>query len=153
MSLVFTAPTVAQCRRGIAPACDPANATQLIAAGAAPPTVPPTVDGQTLFMRKGDVLDFGIDFSAWTAANDAIISGAVWAAYAGSPKAPTISAQGIDATLNQAVVVIDATAAAFGDTYWLQCTAQFTDATPNVANTYTFPARQMSRIIIVQVVL
>lgn len=145
--LVTMTPQAANCRRAAMPACEDYVAGQTVT----PPSVPPSIGGGMLFIRKGDIMDVGIDWSAWLAANNAVIKTSAWAAHAQSPQPPTISANGIDQALGQTVAILDASAATVGDTYYLTNTITVDDSTPNATNTYTFPTRTLARVIHVRV--
>lgn len=147
--IVQTAPTVARCRRAIAPVCDPQTPGTSVAVVAGAP--PPSVDGNMIFIHQGDQLDVGIDWSAWLEANNATLKASQWAADPASPATPTVSANGIDTTAGHAVAIIDARTAAVGDTYWLHNTITVADGGGG-PGAYAYPDRTLKRCIHVRVV-
>lgn len=147
MSLITTVSVTKHPRRSLVSAADPDYATGAFPSGGTAPLVPPSCDGQWLLMRVGDVLDFGIDWSQWLDANDGKLASSVWIAHAASPKVPVFGASGIDQSLSQTAVIVDASAAAFADTYFLANTVTIADPTTTNPAAWNFPLRQLTRVI------
>ncbi len=135
-------------RRAVCPVNSPEPTGVVLAQSGA---IPPSIDGDEILIRQGDIIDVGIVWSAWLTANDAALKTSAWAADASSPKTPTVSSSGIDAAAGQTVAVLDATAAAVGDVYVLNNTVTVDDATPSGG--YVLPVRTLKRSIHVRVVL
>lgn len=146
MATVISTSSAANCRRAAVPACDPS--VEMPAGGN-----PPSVDGSTILVKAGDIIDVGLDWSQWCAANDGKIATSAWAAHGSSPQAPTLGDDGIDQAKQQTVAIVDASAASVGDIYYLQNTVTVSDATPGQANSYDLPTRTLKRVIHVRVVL
>lgn len=132
------------CRRAIVPACEQ-HTTQ--------GGNPPAVDGKIMTVKKGDVIDIGVDWSQFFAANEVEASGvtSLFAAHGSSPKAPTF--EGVltlyDKGKAQSVVLLDLTGAVVQDMYWINCTVEM----PGVATgDLTLPTRTVTRTIHVRVV-
>ena len=149
--IVIPGQAAAACRRSVAPACEPPNVINQV--GLASPPAPSSIDGGMLYVRVGDILDVGIDWSQWCTANDAKILTSVWSAYSGSPQSPTVASSGIDTGVSHTVAILDASAAAWGDTYWLKNVVTFGDAGASPNHSYAFPTRTLTRMIMVKVVL
>lgn len=136
------------CRRAVMPACESLK-------GSAPDQRPP-LNTAPLFIRLGDVVDFGINWSAWASANSAKIKTSVWAA-AGmpvpSPHAPAIvdGSELIDAANQATTFVLDAggEAVAVGDEYFIENTVVF-EKTADAPVAY--PDRTVTRRLNIKVV-
>jgi len=107
------------CRRAALAACETmSNFT----ADARPP-----LNTTMITVKIGDIMDVGILWGAWLTANAARIKESVWAAAGSpvpSPQAPSIVANSslFDRKTGETVCVLDASAAAIGDTYYLENT-------------------------------
>lgn len=132
------------CRRAIVPACEQ-HTTQ--------GSNPPAVDGKIMTVKKGDVIDIGVDWSQFFAANDVEATGvtSLFAAHANSPKAPAFEGALTlyDKGKAQSVVLLDLTDAAAQDTYWIDCTVEMPGIT---TGDLTLPTRTVTRTIHVRVV-
>lgn len=104
------------CRRASVPACE--TFTDFIS-GARPP-----LNTVMLTVRVGDILDVGILWTAWLEANGGRLKSSTWAASGSpdaSPQSPTLTGPVFNET-GETAVLIDASAAAVGDTYHLDNT-------------------------------
>lgn len=145
MTLVSSVTTTSNCRRAKMPACEAtdtssnANAIALVA-------------DALLYVKQGDIIDVGIDWSAWMAANEGRIASSAWAAHAASPAAPTLISAATDfsAERHESFTLVDASAAAVGDIYYLSNTITVADAT--ACGDADIPTRTMTRNIYVKVV-
>lgn len=137
------APASAPCRRAIVPACDPQHETQ--------GSIPPSVDGNLIKIKKGDIIDVGLDWSGWLAANTAEIVSSEWAKHAASPQEPVF--QGDQDLFNEvkghSVVVLDLSGATVGQTYYLENTVVVSGKDGG----FTLPNRTIKRVIHIRVVL
>lgn len=104
---------IPHCRRPIVPACDPAA----LNVG----TNPTLVNTSPLILELGDIIDVGLDWSAWLASNGGKILSSVWAAHASSPAVPplVVPAALFDEAGCYTVALLDLSAATVGATYWL----------------------------------
>lgn len=116
-------------------------------------TIPPAVDGLIHYIRQGDIIDVGMIWKPWLDANDGTILTSAWAAHANSPQAPTFGADGIDVALGATVTQLDTSAAAIGDTYYLQNTITVSDTTAGTVNTYDLPTRTLIRVMHVRITI
>lgn len=99
-------------------------------------SVRPPLNVTPLYIRVGDKLDFGIDWSAWLKANAARLKTSTWAAAGApvaSPQAPTLTSPLMDADTGVTSVLVDATAAAVADQYYLENTIVITPANSPLA--------------------
>lgn len=133
-------------RRALVPAEDPTAISASTATSRA-------VDGKLHYVQAGDIIDVGMDWSAWLKANDGQIVTSAWAAHANSPQAPTLGADGIDQAECMTVTHLDLSAATVGDVYYISNTITVGDATSGQSNTYDIPTRTLTRTMYVQVVL
>lgn len=101
-------------------------------------------------IRKGDKIDVGLDWSQWVASNGGVIKASAWAKHDDSPQTPTISGAAtlFDAAKGHTAVVLDATAATVGDTYYLKNTVTFEGP---AGAAFQMPERQLVRTIAVRV--
>lgn len=133
------------CRRALAPACDPTVETAATAN-------PPSIDGDIIYVRQGDIIDVGIDWTHWLDANDARLKSSSWAGHASSPNAPTITDDGFDLDKGHTVAIIDTSASTVGDVYWMNNTVVVEDPS-STSNGYSIPDRTFTRLIHVKVSL
>jgi hypothetical protein len=136
-------PAPARCRRVTVPACDP----EIAASG----VNPPSVGGEIVLVKKGDIIDVGLDWSAWLEANGGKLSTSAWAAHGSSPQAPVISGSStlIDEEKHETPVLLDLSAAAAGNVYYLTNTV-VVQGLPNSAG-FTMPNRTLVRVLHVKV--
>jgi hypothetical protein len=142
-SLTYTSTPVEQCRRPVVPACDPTIVTSGIN--------PPSINNEILLVKAGDIIDVGLDWTDWIKENGGKISSSTWAAHALSPQAPTITAITlIDEANTHTVCIVDASAAAVGDIYYLTNTITVDGI---AAGAFVMPTRTVNRVIHVRIVL
>lgn len=114
---------------------------------------PPFVEGKLLLVKKGDIIDVGIDLASWCAANDAKLKSVSFAEHADSPESIVLTDDnGLDELRQHAVAIVDTTANTVGDTIWLNATVVVEDRTPSSTG-YAFPDRTLVRTIALRVVL
>jgi len=131
------------CRRPVVPACDPT-----IASGG---VNPPSVDGQIVLIKAGDVIDVGLDWSDWLEGNGGKLASSAWAKHSASPKTPTLTdGTLIDDASKQTLVIVDTSEAAVGDVYYLENTVSVEGI---AAGGFTMPTRTLKRVLHVKVVL
>ena len=147
MATVISSTLSATPRRALVPADDPSVEVPTNQA------IPPAVDGRMMLVKAGDIIDIGMDWLTWCKANDGVLASSAWASHGSTPQAPTLGADGIDATKQHTVVQLDTTGAAAGDTYYIKNTVTITDATAGAANTYDLPTRTLTRVLHVRVTL
>lgn len=140
MTIVSALPSSVNCRRAQVPACE----AQDIA------TEPSFVADATLFVKKGDIIDVGIDWSVWLAANDGKVSVSAWAEHGSSPQSPTLGDDAKNDTKMETFVLVDASAATVGDVYYITNTVTVVDATQTGDG--DIPSRTLKRNIKVKVV-
>lgn len=143
MTVVYTDPAV-PCRRAIVPPCDPVSA----ASG----TNPPSVDGKVMLIRKGDIIDVGLDWSQWLASNGGKLKTSSWAAHGSSPATPTFSGATtlIDKEHNHTLAILNTSGNAENDVLWIVNTVVI-EGIPD-ASGFTMPDRTLLRKIDVKVV-
>lgn len=130
-------------RRAVLPVDDPSVAT-------AADANPPAVGGVALMVKKGDIIDVGIDWSQWCAANDAKIKSSIFTVHADSPDSVVITAaNGIDTTREHTVAIINTAANVAGNNVWLENVVVVEDRT---TGTYNFPDRTLTRMLALLVV-
>jgi hypothetical protein len=116
----------------------------------------PPLNSTMITVRIGDVLDVGILWGDWLTANAARIKASSWAA-AGSPVAspdsPTIvpDSELFDRKTGETVCLIDASAAAVGDIYYLENTVTLETDEDSENFSIVLPDRTVTRRIHVQV--
>jgi hypothetical protein len=134
--------TPAQCRRAVVPGCDPIVAIT----GSVPPMI-----GEVILLKKGDIIDVGIDWSAWLEQNGGELTSSSFAAHGSSPAAPVFQGvtTGIDDGRKHTVCLINTSAAVLDAVYWLNNTIIVAGAP---SGTYTMPSRTLTRTIAVKVV-
>lgn len=142
MTVVYNDPA-APCRRAIVPPCDPLQA----AAG----VNPPSVDGKLMLIRKGDIIDVGLDWSQWLASNGGKLKSSSWAAHGSSPGAVTFSGVTtlIDKEHQHTIAIVNTSGNAENDVLWLVNTAVI-EGIPG--DGFTMPDRTLTRKIDVKVV-
>lgn len=112
----------------------------------------PPLNSVMITIRKGDIIDVGILWGAWLKANAGRLKTSSWAAAGApvaSPQAPTITTQLLNESSGETVALLDTTAAAVGDTYYLENTITF--GPDREINGVTFPDRTAARRIHVKV--
>ena len=130
------------CRRPSVPACDPVAAS--IGAN-------PTAIGDLILVKKGDVIDVGLDWSEWLEVNGGKLSASAFAAHADSPKTPTLADNDLlNTATNEAIAIVDTSSATLGDTYWLVNTV--TVQSEAQQGGFVMPDRTLKRMIAVKVV-
>lgn len=129
-------------RRPIVPAGDPVTVDTT--AGVA------LLNAAPIAIRKGDKIDVGIDWSQWITSNGGAIKTSTWAPHADTPDDPTISGAAtlFDSAKGHTAVVLDATGATIGDTYYLTNTVTFEGP---AGAAFQMPERQLVRTIAVRV--
>lgn len=105
---------------------------------------PATVDGILVALKIGEVIDIGLDWSQWIAANAGKIKASAWAAHAQSPQEPTLGVDGIDQDRLHTIVVLDLSAAASGDIYYITNTLTVEGVQ---SGGFTIPDRTIKRVI------
>lgn len=137
---IVPAPPV--CRRSIVPACDP---VAMSSSGN-----PSSVGDEITFIKKGDIIDVGLDWSKWLEANGGKILESEWAAHGSSPQAPTFSGDLdlYDGEKKHTVVVIDASGAAVGDIYYVSNTVTIRS---DPSGSFTMPDRTLTRTMHIKV--
>lgn len=112
----------------------------------------PPLNSVLITVRKGDIIDVGILWGAWLKKNAGRLKTSSWAAAGApvaSPQAPTISSQLLNESSGETVAMLNTTAAAVGDTYYLENTVTF-GPDPEL-NGVAFPDRTATRRIHVRV--
>lgn len=135
-------------RRALCPVVTPDGAIPTVQGD----PVPPSIDGEEILIRQGDIIDVGIIWAAWLAANDGKLKSSTWAADPASPDAPVLGTSGIDTNTGTTITLVDASAAAVGAVYVLANTVVIEDGTPSGGG-YTLPDRTLKRIVHVRVTL
>lgn len=85
----------------------------------------PFLNTSVLAIKLGDTVDVGILWGSWLVANNSRLKSSAWAAAGSpvaSPQAPTLTSPVLDRSTGETAVLVNASAAAIGDVYYLENT-------------------------------
>lgn len=114
-----------------------------------PPTGSNPVSEGMVAVQKGDVIDVGLDWAGWLKANAGRLKASTWGTHADTPDDPVLGAAVIDIEAGVTVTIIDLTAAAVGQNFYITNTVTI-EGEPSPSG-IKLPDRTLTRMVHVRV--